>query len=155
MHRPCLYCETPFEISRAWKLFCSDKCRRAHHRENKNFCFFCGHGNNLHRHHLYSVATSAVPNRYFGGVETVMACGACNNSIGDNTGSHIDHQFKLVLRGLEKLRGAKQVQWDDDELKELGPRLRQSIRKATAVYEDLSRRILFAQVKRVQVSDNE
>ena len=147
--RSCIQCDKTFKVSRSWQLYCSNKCRIRHHREEADYCFFCGQPHPEDKHHLDPIASRAT-GRY-SGQETVPCCKSCNGAIGSVSWEDIDAQFSHLIDHYTAKRGPEKPEWDEDEIKELGASLRRRIKKLLAEYQQMNERIVYLKVRRGQI----
>lgn len=140
--RSCLYCEERFELTNHRRLFCSDRCKTRHHREERMTCFYCG-DIAVGKDHVFPVMFDPA-GRKWEGRDTVQACKECNSILShvrpDSVEGRVIHlRDRLVSKyKLDQLL----PEWDDDELEELGPALRQRIKGKIHERERAKQRVL-------------
>lgn len=122
-------------------------------KRHREICFYCGIRGN-HRHHVDP--RSASGKNYFYGVEYVYSCPECNNAISDNLFDFIHEEVEFLIRIYTKkyhlITHVKE--WDEDEIKELGPNLKQIIRKKLALRRKNEDRVYYLQGVRNYLLNN-
>ena len=129
--RKCKFCSNQFTVHRHWQVFCSDICKNRYNRQAKDTCFFCG-VNGYHKHHIEPCSRRGT--RFLKSVEWVYCCSECNSKIADRYFANLSDCFDhLIDEYVKKYKlNIAVVEWDEEEIQELGPRLRQSIKKHLA-----------------------
>ena len=124
----CMYCEQEFYLSKARRLFCSDKCKIRFGRENTS-CFYCGEVGQSRDHVIpHSLTENAGSERQWS-VDWVHCCMECNSLLGNYLGrSFYDRILYLhdKFKRKKKLNKAH-VEWDEEELKEMSSSMRKWI----------------------------
>lgn len=121
-----------FDVARDWQVFCGNACKAGWHKENDH-CFYCGDYYAIGRDHVHSVAARG-GRRVFMGQETVRCCASCNSALGDRL-LEVEERIQFLIHYYTtkyKLRNTM-VEWGDDEIEELGPKLKQRIKKMMAI----------------------
>lgn len=153
--RACARCGRYFRPRTVRRLFCSDRCRVAHYRENSLECFYCGelaYG----KDHVTPHSIVGLPDRVvrLKNTETVPCCGECNKLLPDS-GS-----FEERLLGLgEKIEKKYQLQknmphWDASEVKQLGYSLRSSVQGKLEERDRAKRRLHYIAARLAQFYEN-
>lgn len=152
--RKCKECKKLYQVIRDWQLFCSVKCRQAFNRRFRNICFYCGERGN-HKHHVNPSAYSG--KYYFQNVEYVYCCQECNNALSDLYFStimdSIDHIVSCYIARYELDK--PKVQWDEDEIENLGFGLRGRIRKMLAIRHKAEERVVYLNAMKVFLCGDE
>lgn len=145
--RQCKMCAQKFEVTREWKIFCSQKCRMRWNKDNAEHCFYCGaYAVDRHRHHVEPCYWRGY--REFRGVEWVYTCPKCNHAMADI-------RFDEVLDAVEFLLAHYRQQykprpaWNDEEIAELGHSLRKRIKKMLAKERVIEDRVIYLEASRV------
>ena len=129
VQRACLFCSERFTLQNSRRLFCSDKCKVRYHRENGLRCFYCGDLADT-KDHVEPHACGSPSAAKWLGRDTVSACRECNSLLGSAYPTDIVRRMTyLADRIVAKYKLHILVpEWDDDEIAELGPELRQFVR---------------------------
>ena len=158
--RRCRECREEFTVSRQWQVFCRTRCRVSWNARWKETCFYCGSmANPAHREHITPhMFQGRTTKRYWSGVEYVIACSSCNHLLGshmmEDMTDRVDH-LVLAYTRRHKLHVGK-VQWDQDELQELGRGLRARIKKALAERRAAEEKIIYLRhLRMVLLGDTE
>lgn len=145
LYRECRNCEKRFEISREWQVFCCNRCRKEWNYVEAGFCFYCGEPGDIQRDHVHPVAGRGDRKRTFLGQEIVFSCRECNAALGAQMFDGIELRVKWLIgkyKSKYKLNEGV-VAWNDEEIGELGPLLRQRVKKLIAVRQRAERRVLY------------
>ena len=142
--RACRSCDRRYTVSKDWQLFCSDACRRHWNYNERGYCFYCGEPGD-ERDHPHPVAARGDHKRIFDGREIVFSCRECNASLSDELFETIELRVKyLIVKYKKKYKlNVGAVVWGEDELNELGPGLRQRIKKSLAQRHLAERRVAY------------
>lgn len=129
MQRACQFCSERFTVQNGRRLFCSDKCKVRYHRENGLRCFYCGDLADTKDHVEPHACGDPRAARWLGR-DTVSACRECNGLLRDVFPTDFVRRIDyLAGRLVKKYQLDRPVpEWDDDEIAELGPKLRQAVR---------------------------
>lgn len=144
----CRHCTKRFEVSRDWQLFCGDLCRQRWNYIEDGFCFYCGQASRISRDHIHPVCARTENKRKFAGQETVYSCSECNSTLGGKVFGDIIHRVQWLMECYyEKYKLNKgAVGWDDEELEELGPSLRQKIKHMLKERQGAERRVSYLRI---------
>lgn len=98
------------------------------------------------RDHIHPVCARGTK-RMFNGQETVIACVECNSTLGGNMFPSIEERLRWLMdRYTDKYKlGNGAINWDEDEVDELGPGLRRFVRKAVAERQRAERRVQYGE----------
>ena len=150
--RHCRQCTTPFEVTREWQVFCSNKCRVKWHRGNAH-CFYCGAYGAPDRDHVFPVAMRG--HRFFDGVEIVKACKSCNGALGSRPYELEERIAYLITHITKKYKLDKDpVQWEPGEVAELGYRLRRKVKRFLAIRKEAEERVIYLKYLAKYVESN-
>lgn len=135
--RACRHCGEIFDVNRTWQLFCSDWCSGRHcNGDLGSVCFYCGAAANQ-KDHIIPIKEEygEARHRKFRGEERVPCCGECNVSLSNKFFPTITHRVEfLIERYTNKYKLDKaEVEWDEDDIRELGRTLRQRVRRGIAL----------------------
>lgn len=127
--RRCTYCSSTFQSDEKRRLFCSDICRTRYNRDNEFVCFYCGDVA-TDRDHITPHSTGQFPTRSWRGLDYVNCCSECNTLMGNFHPYSLGRRIRRLIDRFARIKGLNKgkVQWDEDELEELGPELRRQIR---------------------------
>ena len=129
--RLCKYCSKEFDVARNWQIFCSEPCKNKWHSSdeiNRAHCFYCGDTAQA-REHVFPVSHDTCF-RYYRGKELIPVCNHCNSVLGAKLIS-VEDKFRCLIYYMERRKGVKNpvIDWDSEELGELGRELRQRINR--------------------------
>ena len=129
--RHCRECQVKFKTTRDWMIFCSSVCRSRFNKRYYEICFYCGQ-RGTHRDHVDPRTFSG--KNYFTNVEYVYSCVECNctlsNNLFTNAYERVDFLIKKYI--IKHKLNKSIIQWSDEELDELGFKLKQTIKKQIA-----------------------
>lgn len=158
--RECKLCNKRFEITRYWKIFCSPDCRSIHHNTNRHLCFYCD-GIATESDHVWPTAArkelrpraiqSYGPRvRQTGGgktvaQETVPCCTECNHILRGTADATFDDRITRLLMAFAMKHDllSSPIEWEPNELVELGPNLRQHVKAGLAKRRQSERRLVY------------
>ena len=112
----CLYCTNEIENNKDWVVFCSSKCEHAFHRENKEFCYYCG-----------------LPPQIQGrSKEIIQACKECHSILINFFSCCAAGEAKILLnRYQEKYKKLLNlIDWNEEELQDMGKNMRTKIKSS-------------------------
>lgn len=137
--RDCLYCSSRFMAKLDRRLFCSDACRARHNRETHLTCFYCGEVATS-KEHIYPQSI-----KRHGNNETVRACHECNQLAGVLAPFDIEERVQYLIGKLStRYRLNKRIaEWDDEEIMELGPKLKSMVQAKILARQRAANRVLY------------
>lgn len=155
--RFCRQCDEKFGVERHWQVFCGDKCRRKWNYLQRGVCFYCGEPGTS-RDHVHPVAARGFKRRFMG-QETVYCCTECNSMLGSSIFSSIEDRVTWIKNQYIQKYGLTHgvVDWEPEEMGELGWSLRARVKKMIAGRHRAERRVCYASAvfyELVQLNDS-
>lgn len=145
--RACLHCRKRFRTGAYRNLFCSSRCKTGYGRQ-VDYCFYCGESA-LSKDHLLgrAVRSNISPaKKHKKGHETIPCCTECNSFLSRVWGYDIDIRLMCIIEAITKKyklnRGV--VEWDEDEIDDLGYSLEQYVLGKLAERERAEARLQWA-----------
>ena len=125
-----MYCEQEFMLSKARRLFCSDKCKTRFGKEHTS-CFYCGELGETRDHVIPHSLTENAGSKRQWSVDWVYCCSECNTLLGNYLGGSF---YDRVLHLHDKFKRRKKlnkahVEWDEDDLEDMSSDMRNWIIK--------------------------
>lgn len=124
-----------------------------------NYCIYCGQPKECLDHVFplslasgLDLSRPSVKKELFQGLNMVPSCNSCNNLAIDKPFNKIKEKRRYIQKRIEKryLKKLRTVIWSEEELKEVGPRLRADIKKMIANRIVLENRVLFPASSKTQ-----
>lgn len=121
--RNCQYCAIRFSTTITRRVFCSDRCKTAYHREERLTCFYCGELGSTKDHLFPQIIGDGMG-------DTVRACVECNSTLNAAFATSTEERMKrLYLVYVKKYKLDQKIpEWSDDEISGLGPNLRTAVK---------------------------
>jgi len=147
----CRECDTEFDISRDWQVFCSSKCKLAYNRKYKDTCFYCGE-RGTQKDHVHPFCARPEHTRKFS-QEYVYACGQCNSNLGGQLFEYTIDRIQFLIDKYKKKYKltAPAVEWEEDELEEMGPAMRKSIKAHMKNRRKQEDRVIFLELRKREI----
>ena len=145
----CAYCEREF-ASRGNQRFCSDKCRFQAWAKGQDCdrCYYCGLPADTIDHvpprayRNFILQQPELAKRYK--FVEVRACLECNSTLGAKALWNLTERKEYIKKYLKRRYGKERwVDWDEEELEELGYSLRTKVEEQLLILEVNRRRIKY------------
>ena len=148
----CGYCAKTFTAKMQRRVFCSDRCRTRYNRENVLTCWYCGDMADT-RDHVTPHSTTGFKKRSWSNLDYVMCCKECNHILGSNFPYDMLGRIEyLIQKFTRKHKLNKEViQWDEEELDEVGHNLSSYIRASMIAWNKKKDRLSHMRLRRALI----